>query len=245
MLQQERQNIILNQLHIHHKVVTTDLCKLLKVSLDTVRRDLTELERGGKVVKVHGGAISTSYQTPFQQPNVYKKEEKKIIGRKALSILKEGMIILGGGGTIMLELARLMPKNFRATFFTVSPLVALELTQRSSINVILLGGSLRRDSYICTGAAVITQLADIRADICLLGTNGLTAKAVSERDWEVAQVKKAMLKSSARTALLSLSEIFGIEQKMQVCKFSEIDYLITESSPEDLRIDLPPHLKRM
>lgn len=82
MLQEERHHIIINQINLHHKIITTDLCKLLKVSLDTVRRDLSELETNGKIVKVHGGAISRSFHLPFQQPEVYASEEKKKLLKK-------------------------------------------------------------------------------------------------------------------------------------------------------------------
>lgn len=237
MLQEERQNIILNEVNKSNKVTTIELCRLLDVSLDTVRRDLAELESAGKLVKVHGGAISKTFHIPFQQPQVYAREAKKQIAEKALQLIKDGMVILGGGGTVMLELARMIPKNLKGTFFTVSPLVALEITQRSSVDVVLIGGQLSHDSYICTGAAVISQLADIRADLCLLGANGLSAKeGLTEFDWEVAQVKKALLASSSKTAILSISEKLDSVQKMGVAKLSAVDYLVTELNPNDKKL---------
>lgn len=236
MLQEERQNIILNEVNKSNKVTTIELCRLLDVSLDTVRRDLAELESAGKLVKVHGGAISKTFHIPFQQPQVYAREAKKQIAEKALQLIKDGMVILGGG-TVMLELARMIPKNLKGTFFTVSPLVALEITQRSSVDVVLIGGQLSHDSYICTGAAVISQLADIRADLCLLGANGLSAKeGLTEFDWEVAQVKKALLASSSKTAILSISEKLDSVQKMGVAKLSAVDYLVTELNPNDKKL---------
>ena len=237
MLQEERQNLILNQISVHHKVLNTDLCKLLSVSLDTVRRDLTELEKSGKLVKVHGGALSNTFQQPFQQPDVYAKEKKIEIARKALSLLHDGMMILMGGGTIMLELARIIPENFKGTLLTVSPLVALEVAQRSTAEVILLAGKLSRNSYICTGATVISQIAAIKVDLCLIGTNGLSLnEGVTDSDWEVVQVKKEMIKSARKTAVLSISEKLDTVQNLQVSKLHAIDYLITELEPEDQKL---------
>lgn len=237
MLQEERQQFILQRINLHHKVLTSDLCQLLNVSLDTVRRDLTELERKGKLVKVHGGALSNMFHYPYQQPEVYAREEKIAIARKALSLIKEGMVILAGGGTVMLELARLFPENMKGTFFTVSPLVALEVTQRSTVEVILLGGRLARNSYICTGSSVVSQLAELRADLCLMGTNGISLKeGITDNDWEVVQVKKAMVRCSEATAILTISEKLGTAQRMQVCPISSIDNLITELRPEDERL---------
>jgi DeoR/GlpR family transcriptional regulator of sugar metabolism len=237
MLQKERHGIIINHLNLHHKVTTTKLCKMLKVSLDTVRRDLAELQRDGKIVKVHGGAMSKSFNIPFQPKEVYAKEEKKEIARKALGLIKDGMIILCGGGTIMLELARIISKDLKATFFTVSPLVALELTERSTANVMLVGGQLSRNAYICTGSQVISQLSEIKADLCLLGANALSVKdGATEYDWEITQVKKALIKSASNSAILSISEKLDASQKMQVCPLSSIDYLITELKPTDKRV---------
>ena len=237
MLQEERQNLILHQINVHHKVLNNDLCKLLSVSLDTVRRDLTELEKGGKLVKVHGGALSNTFHQPFQQPDVYAKEKKIEIARKALSLLQDGMMILTGGGTIMLELARMIPENFKGTLFTVSPLVALEVAQRSTAEVILLAGKLSRNSYICTGATVISQIAEIKVDLCFIGTNGLSLNdGITDYDWEVVQVKKEMIKSARKTALLCISEKLDTVQNLQVSKLHTIDYLITELQPTDQKL---------
>jgi len=229
MLQEERHNYIVHKINSHNKVVASELCKQLKVSLDTIRRDIKELEKKGKVIKVHGGAVSPHFHQPFQPQEIYAKPEKKEIARKALTIIKDGMTFLAGGGTVMLELARILPERLSGTFFTVSPLVALEVAQRSSIEVVLLGGRLARNSYICTGASIATAISEIQVDLCLLGTNGLSLnEGVTDYDWEVAQVKKAIIKSAARSALLCISEKLGTVQKVQVCKLEAIDYLVTE-----------------
>jgi DeoR/GlpR family transcriptional regulator of sugar metabolism len=237
MLQEERHNFILQQVNLHNKVLASDLSRLLNVSLDTVRRDLKELGKNGKVVKVHGGAISANFHYPFQQQEVYAQSEKKRIAEKALTLIKDDMVLLTGGGTVMLELARIIPENLKGTFFTVSPLVALEVAQRSTVNVILLAGRLSRNSYICTGSTVISQLSEVRVDLCFLGTNGLSLnEGVTDHDWEVVQVKKAMLRSADKIALLSISEKLGTIQKMQVCNLKAIDYLITELTPMEERL---------
>ncbi len=237
MLQEERHQFIQQQIHLHNKVLASDLCRLLHVSLDTVRRDLNELEKRGKIVKVHGGAISTSFHHPFQQPEVYGREEKKTIAKKALSWIKDGMVLLAGGGTVMLELARIIPEKLKGTLFTVSPLVALEVAQRSTVDVILLGGQVSPNSYICTGSTVVSQLSELRVDLCLLGTNGLSIKeGITDHDWEVVQVKKAMIRSAEKTAVLSIAEKLGTVQKIQVCDLRKVDCLLTELDPGEERL---------
>ena len=232
MLQEERHQIILNRINQRQRVTTTELCKLLKVSVDTVRRDLYELENSGKLVKVHGGAVAPSFHLPFQQPNVYAKENKVAIAQKAAGLIKDGMSILTGGGTIVLELVKMIPKNQQGIFFTVSPLVALEMAQASSMKVILLGGNVISDSYICSGPTVISQLAEISVDLCFLGTNSISVKqGVTDHDWEVAQVKKALLKSAAKPVVMCISENLDTSERIQVAPLKQFDTLITELSP--------------
>ncbi|MEO5975984.1 MAG: DeoR/GlpR family DNA-binding transcription regulator [Chryseolinea sp.] len=235
MILEERHNFILEQININNKVMASDLSQRLDVSIDTIRRDLKYLEKTGKLLKVHGGAVSPDFHFPYQQQEVYAKIEKRQIAKKTLRLINDGMTILLGGGTVMLELARIIPENLKGVIFTVSPLVALEIAQRSRVNVILLSGRLERDCYICTGSAVISQLSEIRADLCLLGTNGLSIKGgLTEGDWEVAQIKKAMLKSSEKAAVLCISEKLGSIQKMKICTLGHLNYLITESDPKEL-----------
>ncbi len=237
MLQEERHRYILEQIALHKKILTAGISTSLKVSIDTIRRDLTELEKNGKLVKVHGGAIATDFHYPFQPQEVYAQSEKKEIAKKALQFIKDEMVLLLGGGTVMLELARVIPEKLKGTLFTISPLVALEVAQRSSIDVILLAGRLSRDAYVCTGSSVITQLSEIRVDLCFMGTNALSLdEGVTDHDWEIVQVKKAMVKSANQTVLLCIGEKLGIAKKIQVCPLSSIDYLLTELDPCDGRL---------
>lgn len=237
MLKEERQAFIIKQINLHNKVLSSDLSVKLNVSEDTVRRDLNELAESGKILKVHGGALSKSFHYPFQQIEVYAKESKKEIAGKVISLLQDGMTLLVGGGTTMIEVARMIPDSLRCTFFTVSPLVALELAERSNINVILLGGQLSKNSQIIIGAQVINQLSEIKVDLCILGTNSLSIEdGLTDSDWEVVQVKKAMIRSAKRTAIMSIAEKLGSNQSMKVCDLSSIHYLITDLNPKDSKL---------
>lgn len=232
MLKEERQAFIIHQINLHNKVLSSDLSAQLNVSEDTIRRDLNELAENGKVLKVYGGALSKSFQHPFRETNVYARDSKKQIAAKAIKLLQNGMTVLAGGGTTMLELARTMPDSLQCTFFTISPLVALELAERTKADVILLGGKLSRSTNICIGSQVINQLSEIRVDLCLLGTNSLSVdEGVTDSDWEVVQVKKAMIRCANKTAILSIAEKLNSAQKMKVCSLNAISYLVTDLDP--------------
>lgn len=232
MLKEERQAFIIHQINLHNKVLSSDLSAQLDVSEDTIRRDLNELAENGKVLKVYGGALSKSFQHPFRENHVYARDAKKQLASKAIKLIQNGMTVLAGGGTSMLELARIMPASLQCTFFTISPLVALELAERTKADVILIGGKLSRSTNICIGSQVINQLSEIRVDLCLLGTNSLSVdEGVTDSDWEVVQVKKAMIRCSNKTAILSIAEKLNSAQKMRVCSLNAISYLVTDLDP--------------
>lgn len=234
MLKEERQAYIIHQINLHNKVLSSDLSIQLNVSEDTIRRDLNELAENGQVIKVYGGALSKSFQFPFQDGNVYAKEGKKEIAQKALTLIQSGMAVLIGGGTTMIELARLIPSDIQCTFFTISPLVALELAEKDNIEVFLLGGKLSRNTNIVTGSQVINELSDLRVDLCLLGTNSLSIEeGITDSDWEVVQIKRAMIKCSKNLAILTINEKLNSNQKMRVAPLKEVTYLVTDLDPKD------------
>ncbi len=233
MLKEERQAFIMREVNLHNKVLSSDLSVQLNVSEDTIRRDLNELAENGKVLKVYGGALSKSYHYPFQDNEVYARESKRVIALKAVTLIQDGMTLLLGGGTTMLELARSVPPKLNCTYFTISPLVALELAERSEDDVVLIGGKLAKSTNVTIGSQVINQLSEIRVDLCLLGTNSLSVEeGVTDSDWEVVQIKKAMLRSSLRTGILSIAEKLNTVQKMKVANINAIDYLVTDLEPD-------------
>jgi DeoR/GlpR family transcriptional regulator of sugar metabolism len=234
MLKKERHAFIINQINLHNKVLSSDLSAQLQVSEDTIRRDLNNLAESGKIEKVHGGALSKSFHFPYQLNEVYAQESKKEIARKAVKLLTEGMVVLTGGGTTMIEIARMIPDTLEATFFTISPLVALELSERRLLTVILLGGQLSKNAHINMGAKTVSELAEIKVDLCFLGANGINLnEGITDSDWEVVQIKKAMIRSSRGLAIMSLGEKLGSVQKMKVCDLGTLEYLITDRNEND------------
>lgn len=231
---EERHRAIMREINLHNKVLSSDLSTLLSTSDDTIRRDLKELAQKGKLVKVHGGAASKSFVAPFNSDHeVYALEEKKKIARKAEKLLKNNMVILTEGGTTILEFAKMIPSHFRFTIFTISPQVAITLSNHANLEVITIGGRLNKDANVHIGTSVISSLSDIRVDLGLLGANAFSAEeGLTDMDWDIVQVKKAIIQSSKKIAILSISEKLNTVQRIRICKPSQIDYLITELPEE-------------
>lgn len=233
MLKKERQAYITQQLNIHNKVLSSDLSIQLNVSEDTVRRDLNELSEQGKLLKVHGGALSTGFHFTLQNQNIYSHKEKQSIARKAVSLIKDGMVVLLSGGTTIRELVNALPLELNATFITVSVPIALELLNHPNCEVIFLGNRLSKSAQVAIGAEVVKKLGGIKADICFLGTNSIDLDGVSDMEWEVIEVKKAMLESADLKVSLAISEKLNSSQRFKVCRLEDLNYLITELDPKD------------
>ena len=171
MLKEERQQLILNEVELHNKVLLTDLAEHLEVSVDTVRRDVKELDAENKLRKVHGGAISLGYtHTAARSANIYAVHEKMAIAAKAVSLLKEGAVIFIDGGTTCLELARILPPKVKLTCFTFSLPVALQLAVMQNVDLIFIGGRISKDAMISNGAYTIQRLSEVKFDYGFIGT---------------------------------------------------------------------------
>ncbi|MEO5944155.1 MAG: DeoR/GlpR family DNA-binding transcription regulator [Ferruginibacter sp.] len=243
MLKQERQAFILHKVNLHNRVLSSDLCIEINVSEDTVRRDLQELADNGKLIKAHGGALSKSFHNSFNSSQVYSLENKKCIAQKAATLIKDGMFVLTTGGTTIIELAKALPQNLQATFITGSIPVALEYMHHPNIEIILIGDKVSKNSQITVGGEAISKIKQIKADICFVGTNALDAEqGLTDNDWEVVQVKKAMIESSDKVVSLTIGEKINTCQRIQVCNIDAIDVLITEI-PKDSAI-LQPYIKK-
>ena len=237
MLKKERQEFILHQLNLHNKILCADLSNMMGVSDDTIRRDLQELAQEEKLIKVHGGALSKSFHTAFDRKMVYNLEDKNIIAQKTAALVQSGMYILTSGGTSILEFAKSLDPNLNATFFTCSLNAAIEFAHHPSIEVVMIGDKVSKDSMLTTGASAVQTIESIQADLCILGINSLdTQFGLSENDWEVVQIKKAMIKASKKTICIGISEKLNSQQKIKVANLDEIDILITELDPNDSRL---------
>ncbi|MBC9798368.1 DeoR/GlpR family DNA-binding transcription regulator [Sinomicrobium weinanense] len=235
MLKEERHQLILNEVELHSKVLLIDLSEKLNVSIDTVRRDVKELDKGKKLKKVHGGAVSLGFNSYTRlNTNIYALDKKHKIAEKAVALLKNGDAILIHGGTTCLEFARMIPSKLNITYFTLSLPVAMELLRKNNSKVILIGGLLSHESQITIGANAVHALSEIRVDYGFIGTGYADAKfGLTGSDWESEQVKKAVIKASRKVILLTISEKLNSQHRYKTCDLNTLDTMITELEPHD------------
>lgn len=238
MLKRERQTLILNELQEFKKVLSSDLSVKLNVSEDTIRRDLKELASEGKLLKVHGGAMITSQNLySYRENEIYDHDKKVIMARKALELIEDNDVLIIGGGTTNLELVSLMPPDLGVTVFTYSLPIAMRLSEHPKIEVILFGGKLMKRAQVTIGLDMIQYISRMRADACFLGSSGVDADTgLMEIDWEVSQLKRAIVSVSDKVVVLSTSEKIDTKQRFLVCGLEKINTLITEIDPDEVRL---------
>ena len=239
MGKEDRQRVILRDVRLHNRVLLNDLAIVLDVSQDTVRRDIIELDKQKKLTRIHGGAQTLGYKAyNYHTHEIYLHSEKMMIAEKALPLIAPDSVSLISGGTTNLELARILPDDLNAIFFTPSLPIAMQLLERKGLEVIFLGGRLSKDSQIALGGNVLNTLSGIMFDNCFLGTSYLDSDSgLTEFDWEVVQLKKAMINSSKRIISLTISEKLGTTQRYNICNAEAINTLITELYPDDPKLN--------
>jgi DeoR/GlpR family transcriptional regulator of sugar metabolism len=152
-----------------------------------------------------------------------------MIAQKAVRLIRDGMFILTTGGTTILELAKALPQHLRATFFTGSLPAAMEYINHPNIEVIFIGDRISKNSKITVGGDAITKIKQINADICFLGINAIdTEHGLTDDDWDVVQVKKAMIQASKKVVALTIAEKVNTQRKIKVADIDELDIMITE-----------------
>jgi len=229
LLKDERKDLIIKQINLHTRIYLADLATTLNVSEDTIRRDINDLAEEGKLIKIRGGAMSKAYHHTSALQETYAHQNKRVIAQKTLSLLKDGMLILIGGGTTIREFIKLIPPELKATFITVNPLTAVELLDKPNLEIILIGGQISRYSQMSVGGEVYQRLSELRADLCIIGTNAIDAReGLTDSDWETVQAKKAMLRASSKVAILAISEKLDTVMRMKIADLDQIDYLITD-----------------
>lgn len=232
----ERQQEILTRARLDGRVEVKDLADSLDVTPETVRRDLTSLERRGLLRRVHGGAIPV--ERLGIEPAVADREgrmagQKERIAKAALDELPDGGSIILDAGTTTIRLAEMLPTDRELTVVTHGLPIAMLLATRPNITLHLLGGTVRGRTLAAVGPWAERAMADVYADVAFLGTNGITVeRGLTTPDLAEAGVKRALVASSMRTVVLADHTKFGRTDFAQVAPLSAVDTVITDSELE-------------
>ncbi|MCY7272898.1 MAG: DeoR/GlpR family DNA-binding transcription regulator [Phormidesmis sp. CAN_BIN44] len=235
MLTAERRQFILELLQREKKVLSSDLSAVLKVSEDTIRRDLRELAELGLLQRVHGGALLTSPAiASYADRQKQAPKEKETIARTAAKLVRPGQVVILDGGTTTLQVARHLPLDLHATIVTNSPPIAIALADHPHIEVVMLGGQLYKKALVNVGAATVEALRMIRADLCLLGVCSLHPDiGISVTNLNEAHVKRAMIARAAEVVGLVTAAKLDTAASYVVESIQALTYLVTAPTVTD------------
>jgi len=239
MLKEERFDHILKLLGEEERVTYEVLAQQLKVSEDTVRRDIEVLNKSGLLSKVRGGAISRAKNPlSFQDRSSYLNDGKNIIALKIQQFIQDGQTLFMDGGTTMCMVASHFPLDIHLRVITNNVALVPTLAKCKGIETIVLGGIYNRLTETNVGMVTCSEVTNYVADVYLMGVCAVESKyGITAAIQEDGDVKRAMLKSSAKIIALSNGEKLGRTDCFRVCNITDIDLLVTDLPSDDKKLD--------
>jgi DeoR family transcriptional regulator of aga operon len=234
----ERRDSIIQLIQKNGKVRVDDLSEQFDVSSVTIRNDLDFLEKKGICHRTHGGALirKNVYEDPtLEEKQKRSKKEKERIGGKALEYISSGDSILLDSGTTTLEIAFRLNSKKNLTVMTNALNIALKLLSFDDINIMLTGGTLRKESYSLVGPEAEASIKNYYFDKLFLGVDGLDIElGLTTPNPMEAQLNRIMVARAQQVIAVSDSSKFGRRSFSQICSIDAINTLITDTniSPE-------------
>ncbi|WP_181804084.1 DeoR/GlpR family DNA-binding transcription regulator [Streptomyces shenzhenensis] len=229
MLAERRHQLILRALRSGGPAAVTDLSEQLGVSPATIRRDLVKLEEDGLLTRVHGGAVVDEGDQPFDEVAEVRVAEKDAIAVCAAALVEDGQSVLLDIGTTAFRLARQLHGR-RLTVITSNLVVYEELADDEGIELVLLGGMLRREYRSLVGFLTEDNLRQLHADWLFLGTSGVRPGGqVMDTTVVEVPVKRAMIGASDKVVLLADAAKFPGTGMAKVCGPGDLDMVVTDA----------------
>jgi DeoR family transcriptional regulator of aga operon len=230
----ERRRKILGMLEETNQVLVHDLSQQFSVSEVTIRNDLDQLERKNMLIKVRGGAIrmasGVSIDKNLSEKNKLHYQEKALIGRKAASLINESETILIDSGTTTMQVARNLNGFKDITVLTSALNIANHLVGIPDINVIVIGGYLRKKSYSMVGPIAETSLRNFFVDKLFISVDGFDIRSggIYTPIMEEAHLNKVMIDIAQEVIVVADSSKFYRRSFAFICGTDKIDKVITD-----------------
>lgn len=221
----------------HGFLRVADASRMLGVSEVTVRADLSSLESEGVLTRVHGGAVpAAARESPLEQTVRQDADIKRRIGERAAAMVRSGESVLLDVGSTALAAARaLVARNDLREVVVLTNGISIALALEPAIprfTVVVIGGTLRPLQHSLVDPHATDALAGIHADVALIGCNGVDAEAgVTNINLAEAQVKRSMVRSSARRVLLADASKLGRRHLGRIGAVEDFDVLVTAGGP--------------
>lgn len=214
------------------------LQSLFAVSEVTLRRDLDVLESQGHLRRIRGGAVlndAPELEVKFQEKLESNTALKREIAKAAASLVEEGHVVMLSGGTTTLYIARELCKKRNITVVTPAVNIAAELAGYDSVTLVVIGGVVRKDSYVASGHLADEALASMYADFAFVGVDGVDlAAGFTTPNLVESRTDRTMLQSAAQRIIVADHSKFDKLTFSPVARLDEVSLLITDgAAPQD------------
>ncbi len=239
----ERRSLIAQMVLEKGRVVAVDLRKQFEVNETSIWRDLKMLEEGGRLKRIHGGAVSmpgSSRIESFAEKMQLRIKDKERIGKAAAEMINPRDVCLFDSGTTTLQIIKQIPTELKQvnsiTMVTNSIPITQEVLSWSLPNLIVLGGIYLPDYQASVGPPTLKQLRDLTADVVFLGTDGVSLEeGVTTANILMAEVDILMVERSRRAILVTDSSKLGRIGFVPVKALSAFQMIITDrEAPNDI-----------
>ncbi len=241
MLNIERRTKILQLIEDKGKVEVNQLSRLFNTSEVTIRNDLKDLHKQGLVRRAHGGALRAEVVSVDQSLQVKAElhaEQKKRIGAAAAALVSDGDTIILDSGTTTQQIARHIKNKKDLKVITNGLNIAMEIIGAKDIQIILLGGVIRQNSYSVVGYFAEDMLKQLSADKCFLGVDAIDSNfGLSTPNLEESEVNKAMGQIADEIILVADSSKFGRRSLSQIIPLSEVNKIISDDAIQSKTLD--------
>jgi len=243
MLAPERLELIVEIANQHEIITIDELMKKVGCSKATLRRDINKLFESGRIQKTHGGIMSATMGSNLVEPSLVAKrnlhmDEKRRIAQAALNYIHDKEFILLDSGTTVQELAKLFDDNMSFTVVTADLLIANEIAKRTGIDLIMLGGVLRKGYYSLHGYFSENMLNDISVKKAFVTVDAIDVnQGLMNFSSEDIALKKRIIDASEEVILLADHSKFEVKSYLKICGLSEVDRIITGSEIEKKHLE--------
>lgn len=207
MLPLERQRKILQFVKQHDVATVSELAKHFHVHEATIRRDLSTLEKEGRLKRTHGGVMieeEVHSEPPFQERESVQFEEKKRIGKRAAELVEDGDNIILDSGTTTLRVAESIAHKKNLTVITNDINIAANLRFAKSIKVIVTGGILFPESYMLNGMITDEVLESLHVHKAFIGTPALHYQhGLTHFDEYLVPAKRGMIRAAKQVIVVA------------------------------------------
>jgi len=232
VLPSQRRQAILAAVHAEDAASAEALARQFDVSVETIRRDLRALHSEGLLERVYGGAtrpFGRSDEGNFAARSTRNIDLKRAIAALAVSLVEPEDTVVIDVGTTALEVARALPQPFRGRVLTNSVPVAMALSDRPDIDLLLCGGQVRTGDGACSGAHAEAFFDEFYADKAFLGSGGVHAVAgLTDYYPPEVVVRRTIIAHTASSYVLADSSKLGTIAVHRVCALDSITAVVTD-----------------